>query len=86
MKQITFDAPANIGEKVYTIERGMVTDNLHIEVKTITGFVVSANKVDVRVLSSGGKIQHIDAASLFASTADAEAAMPEYIKKYGGKQ
>lgn len=85
MKQITFDAPAGIGDKVYTIERGMVTDNLHIEVKTVTGFMVSANKVDVRVTSSSGKIQYYDTASLFPSTADAEAAMPDYIKKYGGK-
>lgn len=85
MKQITFNAPANIGEKVYTIERGMVTDNLHIEVKTITGFVVSANKVDVRVKTQSGKIQYYDVASLFSSTADAEAAMPKYIKRYGGK-
>lgn len=86
MKQITFDAPARIGEKVYSIERGMVTDALHIEEKTVTGFVVSAGKVDVRVTNKAGRIQYYATGELFSSETDAAAAMPEYIKKYGVKQ
>lgn len=83
--KIEFDAPAPIGGEAYVLTRNMYYQDFAPQLVFISAYeVAGGGKISARVLAGVNRIQHIPIQELFSTEAAAKAAVPEYLKKYGG--
>lgn len=82
--EIKFNAPVELGETCYILNRGMFTDEFKPEARRVTGYFLNhdapttARLVDLK----GHRITFYKLDEIFSTEAAALAAIPEYEKRF----
>lgn len=83
--KIEFTVPAPIGGAAYVLTRNMYEQDFYPHLVYITAYqITNDGKIEARAIAGVNRIQYIPLQDIFPTEASAKAAVPDYLKKYGG--